>query len=255
MGKAAEFVLTSEEEADSIVTESSIEEEEEDSDGALMHDTQTKNLALTGNIRSTLRDLMKSSKSKKRHHTADWAGMKRLDTEIIQEQNRGLRETFEKDQVIVFPTESLRPWDNIARMNFLECNLKNVVQEGVPYQKTKKNFKDPFVGAINQLKTKKPQTPEKKTEFPSINGKSQTEVKKKKKDKPMNEKAMKGAIDLYSQINDNTFAKYQEKIPNSNSVGLTKAQRTRQAVMKDKVDPNKEAYKEVYTDLLKTVTE
>ena len=39
MGKAAEFVLTSEEEADSIVTESSIEEEEEDSDGALMHDT------------------------------------------------------------------------------------------------------------------------------------------------------------------------------------------------------------------------
>ena len=71
----------------------------------------------------------------------------------------------------------------------------------------------------------------------------------------MTEKAMKGAIDLYSQINDNTFAKYQEKIPNSNSVGLTKAQRTRQAVMKDKVDSNKEKYKKVYTDLLKTVNE
>ena len=70
-----------------------------------------------------------------------------------------------------------------------------------------------------------------------------TEQKKRKKEgKPMNEKAMKGSIDLYAQINDTTFAKYQEKIPNSNSVGLTKAQRTRQAVKKDKVDPKKTEY-------------
>ena len=89
MGKAAEFVLTSEEEnaSNSIVTDSSIDEEEEDeSDDGMMHDTKAQNLMLQGNIRSTLKDLMKSAKSKKRHHTADWAGMKRLETGIIQEQ-------------------------------------------------------------------------------------------------------------------------------------------------------------------------
>ena len=61
----------------------------------------------------------------------------------------------------------------------------------------------------------------------------------------MNEKAMKGSIDLYCQINDNTFAKHQDKIPNSRSVGLTKAQRTRLATQKDKKDPNKNEAHEI----------
>ena len=141
MGKAENFVLTSEDDSsNSIVTESDIEEEEEASDDGDIHDTKANHLMLTSNIRSTLKDLkvlMKGSKGKKRNQTADFSGTQRLDTSLIEEQNRKLKETFESNQVIVFPTDSVKPWDNVARLNFLECNLKNVVSEGVPYQKTK----------------------------------------------------------------------------------------------------------------------
>ena len=71
-------------------------------------------------------------------------------------------------------------------------------------------MKDSFVGCINQLKTTKAATPERKSDFPEINAPKPWMTEKKKKHKapkPQTEKSMKCAIDLYGQINDMTFAK------------------------------------------------
>ena len=92
-----------------------------------------------------------------------------------------MRERFEKNKVIVFPASALQPWDNVARFNFLECNLKEVVDKGLPFKKDKVITKDTFVGQINQLKTAKAATPERKTEYPDLNSplkKPKTEQKK-----------------------------------------------------------------------------
>ena len=131
MGKAQEFILTSEEDSCSIETDSNVgeeDEEEEVSEDGMMHDTKAKNLVLAGAIRSTLKDLMKANRAKRRHQTADFTNMNRIPTQVIQEQNHLLRETFESNQVIVFNTDCFEPWDNVQRLNFLECNLKEVAQ-------------------------------------------------------------------------------------------------------------------------------
>ena len=68
----------------------------------------------------------------------------------MKKANSELRKNFETtNKVIVFPAESLLPWDNVARFNFLECNMKDVVDGGIPYQKDKLKFKTSFVGQIN----------------------------------------------------------------------------------------------------------
>ena len=85
MGKAQEFILTSEEDSCSITTDSNVDEEEEEevSEDGMMHDTKAKNLVLAGALRSTLKDLMKANRAKRRHQTADFANMKRIPTQVI----------------------------------------------------------------------------------------------------------------------------------------------------------------------------
>ena len=56
---------------------------------------------------------------------------------------------------MVFARDQLHPWDDIPRFDFLDCNLKMVVKEGIPYESAKKTQKDTFIGNINQLKTTK----------------------------------------------------------------------------------------------------
>ena len=46
--------------------------------------------------------------------------------------------------------------------------------------------------------------------------------KGKAKLKPQTESSMKGLIDLYKVINDSAYCRVQDKIPNSDCVGLTK---------------------------------
>ena len=56
----------------------------------------------------------------------------------MKKANNNLRAAFENsNRVIVFPAESLIPWDNVARFNFLECNLKEVTDNGIPYEHNK----------------------------------------------------------------------------------------------------------------------
>ena len=70
-------------------------------------------------------------------------------------------------------------------------------------------MKDTFVGQINQLKTAKAPTPVQKTDFPDMSPalKLSEQKKQHKSTKPRSENLMKSAIELYSQINDTTFAK------------------------------------------------
>ena len=105
----------------------------------------------------------------------------------------------------------------------MECNLKEVVDKGVPYKRNKAKFKDSFVGQINQLKTTQAVAPERKSLLPEIDVPNPWITEEKKKLKPKTEKSMKSACDLYAQINDTTFAKVQDRIPNSRSVVLSKA--------------------------------
>ena len=60
---------------------------------------------------------------------------------------------LKNDQVVVFSRDVLQPWDDIPRFDFLDCNLKTIVKEGMPYESGKKTQKDSFIGNINQLKT------------------------------------------------------------------------------------------------------
>ena len=65
MGKAETFVLTSDDDdTNSIVTESDLEDVEEASVDGDMHDTKANHLMLTSNIRSTLKDLKVLMKGK-----------------------------------------------------------------------------------------------------------------------------------------------------------------------------------------------
>ena len=60
---------------------------------------------------------------------------------------------LKNDQVVVFARGALQPWDDIPRFDFLDCNLKTIVKEGIPFESGKKTQKDSFIGNINQLKT------------------------------------------------------------------------------------------------------
>ena len=78
-------------------------------------------------LRSSLKKVVRDKRIRHRRvHTVD-AGLQRLDTSMMKESNQNMRETFEDNKVIVFPAASLQPWDNVTRFNFLECNLKEVV--------------------------------------------------------------------------------------------------------------------------------
>lgn len=59
---------------------------------------------------------------------------------------------LKNDQVVVFSRDVLQPWDDIPRFDFLDCNLRTIVKEGMPHVK-KTATKDSFIGNINQLKT------------------------------------------------------------------------------------------------------
>ncbi len=86
----------------------------------------------------------------------------------MKQSNQSMRDTFEGNKVIVFPAASLLPWYHVTRFNFLECNLKEVVDKGIPYKREKLQMKDRFVGNINLLRSKKAATPDRKTDFPEI---------------------------------------------------------------------------------------
>lgn len=89
--------------------------------------------------RMTLTDSKQIEISTKKHHRTT-------------QRNDQLQELLTKDQVIVFPRKILQPWDDIPRFDFLDCNLRNIVNDDDAYQKKKKPKKDTFIGNINQLK-------------------------------------------------------------------------------------------------------
>ena len=93
----------------------------------------------------------------------------RLESNTMKKYNKKLYETFKDNKVIVFPSESLEPWDCVTRFDFLDCKLQEVVDKGIPFRKNKISVKDDFVGAINQVKMKKCKTPIKsRTGFPEL---------------------------------------------------------------------------------------
>ena len=67
----------------------------------------------------------------------------------MRDSAQKMRESYQDNKVIVFPAKSLSPWDNVNRFNFMETNLKDIVEKGVPYKRDRVIMKDPFVGQIN----------------------------------------------------------------------------------------------------------
>jgi len=51
--------------------------------------------------------------------------------------------------VVVFQREVLKPWDGVPRFDFLDCNLKAVVNDSDDFKSNHMTRMDRFIGAIN----------------------------------------------------------------------------------------------------------
>lgn len=61
---------------------------------------------------------------------------------------------------------------------------------------------------------------------------------------------MKGLIDLYKTVNESMYCRVQDSIPNSDCIGLTKEQRTKQASQDNRSDANKAMYYQILAEII-----
>ena len=102
----------------------------------------------TGFINAVKKEMRKVQKTRYRTPNTQTRQQK-AQRERRSERQRQLRDILSKDSVVVFSREAFKPWDDIPRFDFLDCNLKQVMKEGEERERTKVSFKDSFIGNIN----------------------------------------------------------------------------------------------------------